>query len=80
MSERKQDKRTGYGIAERADGLKYEGEWFNNNKSGYDVTTFKDGTKEEGKYKINVLVTDKKKGKLALLFFHQLLQKLAKSS
>ena len=30
MSEWKQDKRTGYGIAERADGLKYEGEWFNN--------------------------------------------------
>ena len=67
MGEWKQDKRTGYGIAERADGLKYEGEWFNNKKNGYGVTTFKDGTKEEGKYKNNVLVTDKKKGKLALL-------------
>jgi junctophilin len=67
MGEWKQDKRTGYGIAERADGLKYEGEWFNNKKNGYGVTTFKDGTKEEGKYKNNVLTTDKKKGKLALL-------------
>lgn len=61
MGEWKQDKRTGYGIAERSDGLKYEGEWFNNKKNGYGVTTFKDGTKEEGKYKNNVLVTDKKK-------------------
>ncbi len=67
MGEWKQDKRTGYGIAERSDGLKYEGEWFNNKKNGYGVTTFKDGTKEEGKYKNNVLVTDKKKGKLGLL-------------
>jgi junctophilin len=61
MGEWKQDKRTGYGIAERSDGLKYEGEWFNNKKNGYGVTTFKDGTKEEGKYKNNVLITDKKK-------------------
>ncbi len=61
MGEWKQDKRTGYGIAERSDGLKYEGEWFNNKKNGYGVTTFKDGTKEEGKYKNNVLTTDKKK-------------------
>lgn len=67
MGEWKQDKRTGFGIAERSDGLKYEGEWFNNKKNGYGVTTFKDGTKEEGKYKNNVLITDKKKGKLGLL-------------
>lgn len=61
MGEWKQDKRTGFGIAERSDGLKYEGEWFNNKKNGYGVTTFKDGTKEEGKYKNNVLATDNKK-------------------
>lgn len=61
MGEWKQDKRTGFGIAERSDGLKYEGEWFNNKKNGYGVTTFKDGTKEEGKYKNNVLAMDNKK-------------------
>jgi junctophilin len=67
MGEWKQDKRTGFGIAERSDGLKYEGEWFNNKKNGYGVTTFKDGTKEEGKYKNNVLTSEKKKGKLAIM-------------
>jgi junctophilin len=67
MGEWKQDKRTGYGIAERSDGLKYEGEWFNNKKNGYGVTTFKDGTKEEGKYKNNVLTTDKKKAAKMLM-------------
>lgn len=67
MGEWKQDKRSGFGIAERSDGLKYEGEWYNNKKNGYGVTTFKDGSKEEGKYKNNVLVTDKKKSKLMLL-------------
>ena len=64
MSEWKQDKRTGYGIAERADGLKYEGEWFNNKKKTIMVWQHL-STKEERKYKNNVLVTDKKKGKLA---------------
>ena len=77
MGEWKQDKRTGYGIAERSDGLKYEGEWFNNKKNGYGVTTFKDGTKEEGKYRNNVLATDKKKtGKLLLLRSNKLRQKI----
>ncbi|CAF0707106.1 unnamed protein product [Brachionus calyciflorus] len=77
MGEWKQDKRTGYGIAERSDGLKYEGEWFNNKKNGYGVTTFKDGTKEEGKYKNNVLITDKKKGgKLLMLRSNKLRQKI----
>jgi junctophilin len=76
MGEWKQDKRTGYGIAERSDGLKYEGEWFNNKKNGYGVTTFKDGTKEEGKYKNNVLATDKKKAKLLLLRSNKIRQKI----
>lgn len=77
MGEWKQDKRTGYGIAERSDGLKYEGEWFNNKKNGYGVTTFKDGTKEEGKYKNNVLATDKKKtGKLLMLRSNKIRQKI----
>jgi len=51
----KEDKRAGFGVAERSDGLKYEGEWHNNMKNGYGVTTFPDGTREEGKYKNNVL-------------------------
>ena len=77
MGEWKQDKRTGYGIAERSDGLKYEGEWFNNKKNGYGVTTFKDGTKEEGKYRNNVLSSDKKKtAKLLLLRSNKIRQKI----
>ncbi|CAF0883916.1 unnamed protein product [Rotaria sordida] len=68
MGEWKSDKRSGFGIAERSDGLKYEGAWSNNKKNGYGVTTFRDGTKEEGKYKNNVLVSDKRKpSKLFLL-------------
>lgn len=78
MGEWKQDKRTGFGIAERSDGLKYEGEWFNNKKNGYGVTTFKDGTKEEGKYKNNVFVSsDKKKtAKILLLRTNKIRQKI----
>lgn len=67
VGEWKNDKRSGFGIAERTDGLKYEGEWFANKKYGYGVTTFKDGTKEEGKYKNNVLVTSQKKKHLFLI-------------
>jgi len=67
MGEWKNDKRSGFGIAERSDGLKYEGEWFNNRKYGYGVTTFRDGTKEEGKYKNNVLVTSNQKRQLFLI-------------
>lgn len=48
MGEWKNDKRTGFGISERSDGLRYEGEWFANKKYGYGVTTFRDGSKEEG--------------------------------
>ncbi|KAF7233549.1 hypothetical protein EG68_05968 [Paragonimus skrjabini miyazakii] len=51
-----EDRRSGYGVAERSDGLKYVGEWFNNKKDGYGVTYHADGTKEEGKYKENILV------------------------
>lgn len=61
MGEWKNDKRSGYGISERSDGLKYEGEWFANKKYGYGVTTFANGDKEEGKYKNNVLVTSSKR-------------------
>jgi len=39
----KGDRRTGYGIAERSDGLRYEGEWASNRKHGYGVTTLQDG-------------------------------------
>lgn len=41
MGEWKNDKRSGFGIAERSDGIKYEGEWFNNKKFGYGLTTYK---------------------------------------
>ena len=40
----KGDRRTGYGVAERSDGLRYEGEWASNRKHGYGVTTLQDGT------------------------------------
>jgi len=39
----KGDRRTGYGVAERSDGLRYEGEWASNRKHGYGVTTLHDG-------------------------------------
>ncbi|XP_053322621.1 junctophilin-1 [Spea bombifrons] len=56
MGEWKNDKRTGFGVSERSNGMKYEGEWMNNRRHGYGCTIFPDGTKEEGKYKNNVLV------------------------
>ncbi|XP_048030011.1 junctophilin-1a [Megalobrama amblycephala] len=56
MGEWKNDKRNGFGVSERSNGLKYEGEWMNNKRHGYGCTIFPDGTKEEGKYKNNVLV------------------------
>uniref|UniRef100_A0A8C0AQ89 Uncharacterized protein n=1 Tax=Buteo japonicus TaxID=224669 RepID=A0A8C0AQ89_9AVES len=46
----------GFGISERSNGMKYEGEWLNNRRHGYGCTMFPDGTKEEGKYKNNVLI------------------------
>ncbi|CAG2227910.1 JPH [Mytilus edulis] len=67
MGEWKNDKRSGFGVSERSDGLRYEGEWINNKKYGYGVTTFKDGTREEGKYKNNVLISSGKKNKLFLI-------------
>ncbi|XP_055682025.1 junctophilin-1 isoform X2 [Lutzomyia longipalpis] len=67
MGEWKHDKRDGYGISERSDGLRYEGEWHNNKKHGYGVTTFRDSTKEEGKYKCNVLITSQKKKHVFLI-------------
>ncbi|KAA0193792.1 Junctophilin-1 [Fasciolopsis buskii] len=63
-----EDRRSGYGVAERSDGLCYAGEWFNNKKDGYGVTYFADGTKEEGRYKENILVQVlNRKSKLFLL-------------
>jgi len=43
FGEWKGDRRTGYGVAERSDGLRYEGEWASNRKHGYGVTTLQDG-------------------------------------
>ncbi|XP_061877059.1 junctophilin-1a isoform X1 [Entelurus aequoreus] len=56
MGEWKNDKRNGFGVSERSNGMKYEGEWLNNKRHGYGCTVFPDSTKEEGKYKNNVLV------------------------
>lgn len=61
VGEWKNDKRSGFGVSERSNGMKYEGEWLNNQRNGYGSTTFPDGTKEEGKYKNNILVRGKKK-------------------
>ncbi|GCC26357.1 hypothetical protein chiPu_0004773, partial [Chiloscyllium punctatum] len=61
MGEWKNDKRSGFGVSERSNGMKYEGEWLNNQRNGYGCTTFPDGTKEEGKYKNNILIRGKKK-------------------
>lgn len=57
IGEWKNDKRAGFGVSERSDGLRYEGEWLNNTKHGYGVTTLRDGSKEHGKYKNNILVS-----------------------
>ncbi|XP_023945358.2 junctophilin-1 isoform X1 [Bicyclus anynana] len=67
LGEWKNDKRTGFGVSERSDGLRYEGEWFANRKYGYGVTTFRDGTREEGKYKNNVLITSQKRKHMFLM-------------
>ncbi|XP_036293051.1 junctophilin-1 isoform X2 [Pipistrellus kuhlii] len=56
MGEWRSDKRSGFGVSERSNGMKYEGEWANNKRHGYGCTLFPDGSKEEGKYKNNVLV------------------------
>ncbi|XP_054354397.1 junctophilin-1 [Pongo pygmaeus] len=56
MGEWKNDKRNGFGVSERSNGMKYEGEWANNKRHGYGCTVFPDGSKEEGKYKNNILV------------------------
>lgn len=61
----KNDTRSGFGVCERSDGLRYQGEWANNAKNGYGATTLRDGTREEGKYKNNVLVaSSRRKGML----------------
>ncbi|XP_061773459.1 junctophilin-3 [Nerophis ophidion] len=62
----KNDKRTGFGVSRRSDGLQYEGEWLSNKRHGYGCTAFPDGTKEEGKYKQNILVSGKRKNLIPL--------------
>ncbi|XP_012868168.1 PREDICTED: junctophilin-3 [Dipodomys ordii] len=66
VGEWKNDKRAGFGVSQRSDGLKYEGEWASNRRHGYGCMTFPDGTKEEGKYKQNVLVSGKRKNLIPL--------------
>ncbi|XP_058135589.1 junctophilin-3 [Dasypus novemcinctus] len=66
VGEWKNDKRAGFGVSQRSDGLKYEGEWAGNKRHGYGCLTFPDGTEEEGKYKQNVLVSGKRKNLIPL--------------
>ncbi|KAM7233933.1 hypothetical protein CapIbe_016069 [Capra ibex] len=66
VGEWKSDKRSGFGVSQRSDGLKYEGEWAGNRRHGYGCMTFPDGTKEEGKYKQNILVSGKRKNLIPL--------------
>lgn len=66
VGEWKNDKRAGFGVSQRSDGLKYEGEWASNRRHGYGCMTFPDGTKEEGKYKQNILVSGKRKNLIPL--------------
>ncbi|CAM4629443.1 unnamed protein product [Lepidochelys olivacea] len=60
------DRRSGYGVSRRSNGLRYEGEWLGNRRHGYGRTTYPDGTKEEGKYKLNRLVSGKVKNLIPL--------------
>ena len=39
MGEWKNDKRCGFGVSERSNGMKYEGEWLNNQRHGYGCTS-----------------------------------------
>ncbi|XP_010829716.1 PREDICTED: LOW QUALITY PROTEIN: junctophilin-4 [Bison bison bison] len=50
------DRRSGYGVSQRSNGLRYEGEWLGNRRHGQRRTTRPDGSREEGKYKRNRLV------------------------
>ncbi|XP_029781966.1 junctophilin-3, partial [Suricata suricatta] len=42
VGEWKGDKRSGFGVSQRSDGLKYEGEWAANRRHGYGCMTFPD--------------------------------------
>ncbi|ESN98821.1 hypothetical protein HELRODRAFT_106997 [Helobdella robusta] len=53
----KNDKRCGFGISKRTDGLSYEGEWFNDKRCGYGTTFYQDRSREEGKYRNNELIS-----------------------
>ncbi|XP_033125329.1 junctophilin-1-like isoform X2 [Anneissia japonica] len=61
IGEWSKDKRTGYGISQRSDGLCYIGEWQSNKRHGYGILTHPDGHLDEGKWKHNMLVASGKK-------------------
>uniref|UniRef100_A0A8C4NE70 Junctophilin 3 n=1 Tax=Eptatretus burgeri TaxID=7764 RepID=A0A8C4NE70_EPTBU len=62
----KSDKRAGFGVCQRSDGLIYEGEWLANRRHGYGRTTYPDGRREEGKYRQGSLAAGCRKGLLPL--------------
>ncbi|VEL22603.1 unnamed protein product [Protopolystoma xenopodis] len=75
-----EDRRSGYGIAERSDGLRYEGEWFSNKKDGYGVTFLRDGSREEGRYKENLLVQALNKRSKLFMLRHSRLRDLVEEA
>lgn len=77
FGEWKRDKRVGYGVGHRSDGLQYEGEWLNDKRNGYGRTTLPDGSRLEGKYRNNALVSSVgKAGKGPKLFTDAILEKV----
>ena len=70
---------SGYGVCERTDGFRYEGEWLNNQRCGYGRTTFPDSTQEEGKYKFNAIVSGGKKNNLIAIKLSKIKTKVSQA-
>ncbi|XP_078463012.1 junctophilin-1-like isoform X1 [Lampetra fluviatilis] len=62
----KGDKRSGFGVSQRSDGLRYEGEWLANRRNGYGRTSYPDGRSEEGKYRQGTLTRGKRRSLVPL--------------
>ncbi|XP_078731839.1 junctophilin-2-like isoform X1 [Lampetra fluviatilis] len=75
----KGDRRSGFGVAERSDGLKYEGEWLDNRRHGYGRTTLPDGRKQEGKFRRNALARPARKRTLIPLRARKMREKVERA-
>lgn len=51
------DRRHGYGVCHRSDGVIYEGQWMKNQRHGYGQTHFPDGSSEQGRYQNGKLIS-----------------------